>query len=65
MIVIIQVKQYPETVEELISEDAIKLARGKGAKFHGAGREDIDVKMLGNGRTFVLEIKEPKIRNLI
>ena len=57
-------KMYAETVEELISEDAIKAARGVGAKFHGAGREDIDVKMLGKGRTFVLEIKEPKIRDI-
>jgi tRNA pseudouridine synthase 10 len=57
-------KMYPETVEELISEDAIKAANGTGAKFHGAGREDIDVKMLGSGRTFVLEIKEPNIREI-
>ena len=57
-------KQYPETVEELISEDAIKATRGTGAKFHGAGREDIDVKMLGKGRTFVLEIKEPRTRKI-
>ncbi|MBZ2164968.1 tRNA pseudouridine(54/55) synthase Pus10 [Methanobacterium spitsbergense] len=57
-------KMYAETVEELISEDAIKAAKGASAKFHGAGREDIDVKMLGKGRTFVLEIKEPKIRDI-
>lgn len=57
-------KQYPETVEELISPEAVELARGSGSKFHGAGREDIDVKMLGNGRPFVLEIKEPKTRDL-
>ncbi len=57
-------KMYPETVEELISEDAIKVSKGTGAKFHGAGREDIDVRMLGTGRTFVLEIKEPKIREI-
>lgn len=57
-------KQYPETVEELISPEAVKLARGSESKFHGAGREDIDVKMLGSGRPFVLEIKEPKIRDL-
>ena len=55
-------KQYPETVEELISPEAVELAKGNDSKFHGAGREDIDVKMLGNGRPFVLEIKEPKIR---
>ena len=57
-------KQYPESVEELISEHFLKATKGREAKFHGAGREDIDVLMLGSGRPFVLEIKEPKIRNL-
>lgn len=57
-------KQYPESVEELISEHVLELTKGREAKFHGAGREDIDVLMLGSGRPFVLEIKEPKIRNL-
>ncbi|MBR6927651.1 MAG: tRNA pseudouridine(54/55) synthase Pus10, partial [Methanobrevibacter sp.] len=57
-------KQYPESVEELISEHFLKLTKGREAKFHGAGREDIDVLMLGSGRLFVLEIKEPRIRNL-
>ena len=57
-------KQYPESVEELISEHVLKLTKGKEAKVHGAGREDIDVLMLGSGRPFVLEIKEPKIRKL-
>lgn len=57
-------KQYSESVEELISEHFLKLTKGREAKFHGAGREDIDVLMLGSGRPFVLEIKEPKIRNL-
>ncbi|MGL6298194.1 MAG: tRNA pseudouridine(54/55) synthase Pus10, partial [Methanobacteriaceae archaeon] len=42
----------------------LKASQGREAKFHGAGREDIDVRMLGTGRPFVLEIKEPKIRNL-
>ena len=55
-------KQYPESVEELISEHFLKLTKGREAKFHGAGREDIDVLMLGSGRQFVLEIKEPKLR---
>ncbi len=57
-------KQYPESVEELISEHFLKLTKGREAKFHGAGREDIDVLMLGSGRPFVLEIKEPRIRNI-
>lgn len=57
-------KQYPESVEELLSETVLKHTRGYEAKFHGAGREDIDVRMLGTGRPFVLEIKEPKIRKI-
>lgn len=57
-------KQYPESVEELLSETVIKHAKGTSAKFHGAGREDIDVRMLGTGRPFVLEIVEPRIRKL-
>eukprot|EP00392_Amoebophrya_sp_AT5.2_P016733 g17029.t1 len=31
-------------------------------KFHAAGREDIDVRMLGNGRPFVLEIADANRR---
>ena len=57
-------KQYPESVEELISEHILEATNGWMAKFHGAGREDIDVLMLGSGRPFVLEIKEPKIRKI-
>ncbi|HHT18294.1 MAG: tRNA pseudouridine(54/55) synthase Pus10 [Euryarchaeota archaeon] len=57
-------KTYPESVEELIAERVIQVSKGKESRFHGAGREDIDVRMLGRGRPFVLEIKEPKIRDL-
>jgi len=31
---------------------------------HGAGREDIDARMLGNGRPFVLELVGPRTRSL-
>jgi tRNA pseudouridine synthase 10 len=55
-------KQYPTSVEEIIAEPFMKVFKGKEEAFHGAGREDIDVRMLGNGRPFVLQIKEPKIR---
>lgn len=57
-------KQYPESVEELLSEHLLEETRGYAAKFHGAGREDIDVLMLGHGRPFVIEIKEPKTRTV-
>ncbi|MEG3224716.1 MAG: tRNA pseudouridine(54/55) synthase Pus10 [Methanobacteriales archaeon Met13] len=56
-------KMYTESVEELVSPDVLKAAQGTGSKFHGAGREDIDVRMLGRGRPFVMEIKEPLKRD--
>jgi tRNA pseudouridine synthase 10 len=57
-------KQYKTSVEELVNPEFIKEVKAQGSKFHGAGREDIDVKMLGKGRPFILELKHPKIRTL-
>ena len=57
-------KQYPESVEELIAGPFIAAAEAKGAHLHGAGREDIDARMLGTGRPFVLELISPKRRGL-
>lgn len=57
-------KQYKTSVEELISPEFVKEAKAESSKFHGAGREDIDVKMLGKGRSFILELKSPRIRSL-
>ncbi|MFW9922442.1 MAG: tRNA pseudouridine(54/55) synthase Pus10 [Candidatus Thorarchaeota archaeon] len=57
-------KLYQESVEELIANPIIKITGGSGTKFHGAGREDIDALMLGNGRPFVLEIKNPDKREI-
>ena len=55
-------KRYNTSVEEIIAEPFMESFKGKDESFHGAGREDIDVRMLGRGRPFVLQIKEPKIR---
>ena len=57
-------KQYPTSVEELISPKFKEASKSTTSKFHGAGREDIDVRMLGNGRPFILELKNPIIRHL-
>ncbi|WP_423793279.1 tRNA pseudouridine(54/55) synthase Pus10 [Methanocaldococcus indicus] len=57
-------KKYPTSVEQIIGDVVLKFANGLDYRFHGAGREDIDVRMLGNGRPFVIEIKEPKKRKL-
>jgi tRNA pseudouridine synthase 10 len=52
------------SVEEYIGEVANSYFKGEKYYLHGAGREDVDVLMLGNGRPFVLEIKSPKRRNI-
>lgn len=56
--------KYNTSIEEIITAPLIEMAQAKGAKFHAAGREDIDVRMLGNGRPFVVEVKDPKIRSI-
>ncbi|KAF8656433.1 hypothetical protein HU200_060706 [Digitaria exilis] len=44
------------SVEEIIGENVRAICRGDGCKFHAAGREDIDVRMLGSGRPFLVEL---------
>ncbi len=57
-------KRYATSVEELIAEPCMKVAGGSSAIMHGAGREDIDARMLGNGRPFIIEVREPRRRRL-
>ncbi|MCG3226431.1 MAG: tRNA pseudouridine(54/55) synthase Pus10 [Candidatus Heimdallarchaeota archaeon] len=57
-------RQYSESVEELVEVEAIKIAQGDKGVLHGSGREDVDARMLGTGRPFVLEIVSPKIRTI-
>ena len=53
---------YAESVEEFIAKPTLEMTDGHTALFHGAGREDIDARMLGSGRPFVIEVKTPKKR---
>jgi tRNA pseudouridine synthase 10 len=53
---------YPESVEEIVVTPTLEKTSGETALFHAAGREDIDAKMLGRGRPFVVEVKKPKKR---
>jgi len=57
-------KMYPESVEEIIGEPVRQQTMGEDIALHGAGREDIDARMLGRGRPFVIEVKKPKKRFL-
>ena len=52
-----------ESVEQLLASIFIPDFRAKQLKFHGAGREDVDVLMLGKGRPFVVEILQPETRS--
>ncbi|DAC72482.1 MAG TPA: tRNA pseudouridine(54/55) synthase Pus10 [Thermoplasmata archaeon] len=57
-------KLYEITVEELVAQKSLEHTKGTDESFHGSGREDIDALMLGTGRPFVLEIKNPKKRSI-
>ena len=49
------------SVEEIVSEAVCKVLGAKNCRMHPCGREDIDVRMLGNGRPFALEVIEASI----
>jgi len=50
-----------DSVQELVGWVAGKAFGTRKHVFHGAGREDVDVRMLGSGRPFVLELVAPKV----
>ncbi len=56
--------QYLDSVEELIGRPVIAAFNAQNAVLHGAGREDIDARMIGTGRPFILEVVEPRRRSL-
>ena len=56
--------QYKKSVQDLIGNPLLELFDAKEHAFHGMGREDIDVRCMGRGRPFVIEMKEPKIRSV-
>ena len=53
---------YPESVEQLVAPHVREAMEGEEALFHGAGREDVDARMIGTGRPFVVEVKNPRKR---
>ncbi|MCZ7380259.1 MAG: tRNA pseudouridine(54/55) synthase Pus10, partial [Candidatus Methanoperedens sp.] len=57
-------KMYQESVDELIKPHLMAAAWSEDTAFHGAGREDIDALMLGDGRPFVVEAKKPHVRKI-
>jgi tRNA pseudouridine synthase 10 len=57
-------KMYATSVEEVIAGEVMRATGGTGHALHGMGREDIDARMLGPGRPFIVEIKEPRARHV-
>jgi tRNA pseudouridine synthase 10 len=55
--------QYKKSVQDLIGNPLLTVFDSKEHAFHGMGREDIDVRCMGRGRPFVIEMKEPRLRN--
>ncbi|KAL0535238.1 hypothetical protein IC582_020758 [Cucumis melo] len=49
------------SVEEILGNNILPFCGGDSYKFHAAGREDVDVRMLASGRPFLLEIQNARL----
>ncbi|XP_039594216.1 putative tRNA pseudouridine synthase Pus10 [Polypterus senegalus] len=52
-------RKMESSVEELISEHLLATFKADGFNFSSSGREDVDVRTLGNGRPFAVELQNP------
>ncbi|XP_030208007.1 tRNA pseudouridine synthase Pus10 [Gadus morhua] len=52
-------RMMESSVEELIAEPLASSFRSKGFNFSSSGREDVDVRTLGKGRPFAMEMLNP------
>ncbi len=57
-------KMYADSVEELIGRPTAECFCAEDVILHGAGREDIDARMIGTGRPFIIEIVHPMKRSI-
>jgi tRNA pseudouridine synthase 10 len=55
--------QWPTSIQDIIGEPLMAAAGGQDHLFHGCGREDVDVRCLGE-RPFAIEIVQPHRRDL-
>ncbi len=51
-------------VSDFIVGPLVEAAAGESGAFHGCGREDVDVRMLGSGRPFGVQVEQPRRRRL-
>ncbi|XP_041820495.1 putative tRNA pseudouridine synthase Pus10 isoform X2 [Chelmon rostratus] len=52
-------RRMESSVEELIAAPILTSFRANGFNFSSSGREDVDVRTLGNGRPFAMELLNP------
>ncbi|KFQ69640.1 Putative tRNA pseudouridine synthase Pus10, partial [Phaethon lepturus] len=53
-------RKLESSVEELISEHLMAEFKAESFNFSSSGREDVDVRTLGNGRPFAIELVNPR-----
>jgi tRNA pseudouridine synthase 10 len=53
-----------EAVEDFVKPPIADALRARRASFHGSGREDVDVRMLGRGRPFVVSVQWARLRSI-
>ena len=53
----------PTSVQDIVGDPICRAADGKDHSFHGCGREDVDVRCLGE-RPFALQVFQPRRRHL-
>ncbi|MEM1775138.1 MAG: tRNA pseudouridine(54/55) synthase Pus10 [Desulfurococcaceae archaeon] len=57
-------KKYSLSVQEAVEHALIDVFKAENIVVHGAGREDVDARMIGTGRPLVLEVKKPMVRDV-
>ena len=57
-------KVYPTSVEEMIAEVLLPAYGAESTTLLAIGREDVDVRHLGRGRPFALELHQPRRRRV-
>ena len=54
------VKKVETSIQELICDQLLRVIRATEMRFSASGREDVDVRMLGSGRPFLIEMINPR-----
>jgi tRNA pseudouridine synthase 10 len=57
-------RRVAEAVEDFVKAPIAAALGARRSSFHGCGREDVDVRMLGAGRPFVVSVQWPRRRTI-